>query len=283
MVTPASQSITFGLISNQSLGTGLLSLNGTASSGLAVAFKSTTLSVCTGIRIHTDVVDQRHLHDSGLPGRRRQLRRSHIGKPDLHGHRGCSDHRIHPECGLPTPRFQSPPMATRSPLDRFPRSAAGADDLAHAPNDPGRSHGNHRRFQRTVALSAPLFYVSPTQINFLIPEGLAIGGATVTVTNSAGAKAMFTAAIAHVSPALFTADSSGTGAPAAIALANTGGAASTCCRSSPAPYCRWPARRLRSILARLRPASIWSCMVRASADEPVFRESRSPSAEQRCR
>jgi uncharacterized protein (TIGR03437 family) len=76
-----------------------------------------------------------------------------------------------------------------------------------------------------VTQTAPLFYVSPTQINFLVPEGLATGSATVTVTNSAGNNVSFAATIALVSPSLFTADSSGAGAPAAIALAYAGGAA----------------------------------------------------------
>jgi uncharacterized protein (TIGR03437 family) len=75
-----------------------------------------------------------------------------------------------------------------------------------------------------LTLTAPLFYVSPTQINFLVPEGLANGAVTVTVTNPAGIKASFAASIAKVSPALFTADSSGSGAPAAIALASVSGA-----------------------------------------------------------
>ena len=76
-----------------------------------------------------------------------------------------------------------------------------------------------------ATLTAPLFYVSPTQINFLVPEGLAFGAATVTVTDPLGSKASFTATIATVSPSLFTADSSGTGAPAAVAVAYTPGTA----------------------------------------------------------
>jgi uncharacterized protein (TIGR03437 family) len=70
-----------------------------------------------------------------------------------------------------------------------------------------------------VTLPAQLNYVSPTQINFVVPEGLASGTATVTVTNASGISSNFTTTIAAISPSLFTADSSGKGAPAAIAVA----------------------------------------------------------------
>jgi len=72
--------------------------------------------------------------------------------------------------------------------------------------------------------AAPLFYVSPTQIDFVVPEGLASGSATVTVNNSAGSHVSLPTTIAHVSPSLFTADSSGTGVPAALSLSYTSGA-----------------------------------------------------------
>jgi uncharacterized protein (TIGR03437 family) len=69
-----------------------------------------------------------------------------------------------------------------------------------------------------VTETASLVFVSPTQVNFVAPEGLANGGGTVTVTNAAGSKASYAVPIAPVSPSLFTADSSGTGAPAGFAL-----------------------------------------------------------------
>jgi hypothetical protein len=46
-VTPASQTITFGVLANQPLGTSPFPVSATASSGLAVSFASTTPSVCT--------------------------------------------------------------------------------------------------------------------------------------------------------------------------------------------------------------------------------------------
>jgi coenzyme F420-reducing hydrogenase gamma subunit len=46
-VTQASQTITFGALSNQSFGTAPFTISATASSGLVVSFASTTTSVCT--------------------------------------------------------------------------------------------------------------------------------------------------------------------------------------------------------------------------------------------
>jgi uncharacterized protein (TIGR03437 family) len=69
-----------------------------------------------------------------------------------------------------------------------------------------------------VTRPAPLFFASPTQINYLIPAGAADGVATITVTNSASDVAISIASITPVSPSLFTADASGVGLPAARLL-----------------------------------------------------------------
>jgi uncharacterized protein (TIGR03437 family) len=59
---------------------------------------------------------------------------------------------------------------------------------------------------------APLFYVSPTQINFEIPAGTALGEATFSVTNSSNTVvSTSTANLQSVAPGLFTADSTGKG------------------------------------------------------------------------
>src|SRR5262249_3021525 len=66
--------------------------------------------------------------------------------------------------------------------------------------------------------AAPLFFVSPMQINFLTPAGSIPGPATVTVTGSNGATSTGATQINTVSPGLFTANSDGAGAPAAIVV-----------------------------------------------------------------
>ncbi len=66
--------------------------------------------------------------------------------------------------------------------------------------------------------SAGLFYASATQLNVLVPAGLASGSATVTVTPSSGTAVTGTVTIAPVSPGLFSENGTGTGVAAAEAL-----------------------------------------------------------------
>ncbi len=61
---------------------------------------------------------------------------------------------------------------------------------------------------------APLFFVSPTQINYQIPPGALNGTAMITVNNGA----VGVIEITSVSPGLFSTNTSGTGQAAAVAL-----------------------------------------------------------------
>jgi len=63
---------------------------------------------------------------------------------------------------------------------------------------------------------APLFFVSPGQINYLIPPGTPPGAASVVVTAGDGAVSTGSAQIGAVAPALFTANSDGQGALASL-------------------------------------------------------------------
>lgn len=65
---------------------------------------------------------------------------------------------------------------------------------------------------------APLFFVSPTQINYQIPHGVETGLATVTITGTQGNVATEQTQILTIAPGLFTANSTGVGVPAAVAL-----------------------------------------------------------------
>jgi uncharacterized protein (TIGR03437 family) len=64
----------------------------------------------------------------------------------------------------------------------------------------------------------PLFLVSPTQINYLIPAETAAGAATITVINGNTPVAAGMVSITPVAPGLFTADATGRGLPTAITL-----------------------------------------------------------------
>jgi hypothetical protein len=63
---------------------------------------------------------------------------------------------------------------------------------------------------------APLYFVSPTQVNMLIPTNTAFGLATLTVTNPNGASASTIILVTRTAPGLFTASQSGTGVAAAL-------------------------------------------------------------------
>lgn len=69
-----------------------------------------------------------------------------------------------------------------------------------------------------VERPAPLLFVSPTQINYLIPPGTANGYAVIAVTNSNGAVSLADTKVAAVTPSIFTANSSGTGLISAVAM-----------------------------------------------------------------
>ncbi|HQR32831.1 MAG TPA: hypothetical protein PLK30_08840 [Blastocatellia bacterium] len=66
--------------------------------------------------------------------------------------------------------------------------------------------------------SAPLFFVSPTQINFQVPAGTAAGSATVSVLLNGSAVGSGSVTIANVAPGLFTANVTGKGVLAAVVL-----------------------------------------------------------------
>ncbi len=69
-----------------------------------------------------------------------------------------------------------------------------------------------------VTRSAPLFYVSPGQVNHLIPAGTAPGTALVTVTSELGDVSATPVRIEPVAPGVFAADSTGSGLAAAQVL-----------------------------------------------------------------
>ncbi len=65
---------------------------------------------------------------------------------------------------------------------------------------------------------APLFFVSPTQVNYQIPLGTAAGAATITITSGDGTVSTGLAIIKAVAPSLFAANGNGQGVAAAFAV-----------------------------------------------------------------
>jgi uncharacterized protein (TIGR03437 family) len=69
-----------------------------------------------------------------------------------------------------------------------------------------------------VERAAPIFFVSPTQINYLIPEGTVPGDAKIVIANKGKVVSTGTVKVTEMAPAFFTANSDGKGAPAAYAV-----------------------------------------------------------------
>jgi uncharacterized protein (TIGR03437 family) len=70
---------------------------------------------------------------------------------------------------------------------------------------------------RVDGVLAPLFFVSPQQINFLIPAQTVTGIASVEITAADGTVSRSGLTVAATAPAIFTANAQGNGAPAALA------------------------------------------------------------------
>jgi uncharacterized protein (TIGR03437 family) len=75
--------------------------------------------------------------------------------------------------------------------------------------------------------AASMLYVSPGQINFLMPAGLATGVATFTINNGTTTTVTAIGALGQVAPALYSMTGTGTGAAAATALSIGNGTPAT--------------------------------------------------------
>jgi uncharacterized protein (TIGR03437 family) len=100
---------------------------------------------------------------------------------------------------------------------------AGLATVTQAANTlplPTTLAGTTVRMQDSVGVErlAPLFFVSPAQVNYLVPAGTALGEATVTVTGNDGTVSTGKVRIAVVTPGLFAANANGQGVAAALVL-----------------------------------------------------------------
>jgi len=69
---------------------------------------------------------------------------------------------------------------------------------------------------RVNGVLAPLFFVSPTQLNFLVPEGVLTGSAIVEIVSGDNTLSRGAINLVSAAPSLFTSNASGAGAPAAV-------------------------------------------------------------------
>jgi uncharacterized protein (TIGR03437 family) len=116
--------------------------------------------------------------------------------------------------------FRETELASEAIVSAFGSALATATQLAESLPLPTALAGTTVRIKDSEGIErlAPLFFVSPTQVNYQIPPGTAAGTATVTITSGDGSVSAGAIQIAPVAPSLFTANQSGQGVAAAAAL-----------------------------------------------------------------
>jgi uncharacterized protein (TIGR03437 family) len=116
--------------------------------------------------------------------------------------------------------YRPGPVAAESIVSAFGLRLARAAHSAAALPLPEALAGTRVLIRDSLHVehAAPLFFVSPTQINFLVPAAVAPGAARVMVVGGEQAVAIGTLHVARVAPGLFAANADGAGVAAAIAV-----------------------------------------------------------------
>ncbi len=116
--------------------------------------------------------------------------------------------------------FTGPSLAPAEIVAAFGFSLASGVEVAQSTPLPTSLLGTSVKVKdkNNNELLAPLFFVSPAQVNFQIPPGIVPGKATITITNSMNNSISATVLIEKTAPGLFTANANGLGVPAAVLL-----------------------------------------------------------------
>jgi uncharacterized protein (TIGR03437 family) len=116
--------------------------------------------------------------------------------------------------------FAGPNVAGESIVTLFGDQLAPVTAQTSGATLPGTLGGitvDVRDSQGTVR-QAGLSYTSPSQVNLVVPAGLVSGSGTVMIYSGAVVRSTASIQVEAVSPGLFTANSDGKGAPAALAM-----------------------------------------------------------------
>jgi uncharacterized protein (TIGR03437 family) len=124
-------------------------------------------------------------------------------------------------CGVATPEFRvvsaasyvGPGVATESIATAFGDQLSPATGEAALLPLPTSLAGFTLTItdSRGIERPAPLFYISPGQVNFLLPAGVALGQARVAIFNGPVLRSTARIQVDAIAPALFTRDASGKG------------------------------------------------------------------------
>jgi uncharacterized protein (TIGR03437 family) len=127
-----------------------------------------------------------------------------------------------PVSNLSAASYQSGPVAPESIVSALGFDLATAPLPAPSQPAPTNLGGTTVTVVDSTGASrpAPLFYVSPGQVNYEIPAGTALGTAIVTVQSGDGALSRGPLGIAAVAPSIFTLNGSGLAAAYALQILN---------------------------------------------------------------
>lgn len=133
---------------------------------------------------------------------------------------GRSLFQFAPLASVSAASFSGAALATESIASVFGSQLATSTQVATMQPLPTTLAGTTVSVRDSMGMSrpAPLFFVSPTQINYQIPPGTSDGQALVTINSGGGTASSGVIPVVRVAPSLFTANASGLGVPAAVLL-----------------------------------------------------------------
>jgi uncharacterized protein (TIGR03437 family) len=116
--------------------------------------------------------------------------------------------------------YRDTPLAPEAITAVFGAELASVTASASSAPLPTSLGGTSVRVRDSTGAERPasLFFVSPNQVNFLIPPETVVGTASIIITNSRSANAIGLSRIERVAPGIFTADASGRGVPTGLLL-----------------------------------------------------------------
>src|SRR5262249_48601293 len=116
--------------------------------------------------------------------------------------------------------FTGPALASEAIIAAFGTNLAATTQVTTDLPLPTALAGTTVRVRDSLRqeMFAPLFFVSPNQVNYQMPPGLANGAAAVLITNQQGVTSSGDVVIETTAPGLFSANADGQGVAAASVL-----------------------------------------------------------------
>ncbi len=125
-----------------------------------------------------------------------------------------------PVTSVPATHFRGSVLAAESIVAAFGNAMATTIRSAQSTPLPEELAGTRVVVKDSAGAerNAPLFFVSPTQVNFQIPPGTRNGAAAITILSGFGSTSTGAVQIVNVAPGLFSANAAGEGLAAAVVL-----------------------------------------------------------------